>query len=93
MFTAHHYCYIIFITCYQYGREHFDNMNSAPLSRANDKRRNNSVFSMFGMMSLNSWLDIQIDFQKNLILGRRKSCIIIKLKSRETPKAIKQLPI
>ena len=50
-------------------------------------------FQCFGMMSLNSWLDMQIDFQKNLILGRRKSCIIIKLKSRETPKAIKQVPI
>ena len=50
-------------------------------------------FQCFEMMSLNSWLDMQIDFQKNLILGRRKSCIIIKLKSRETPKAIKQVPI
>ena len=43
-------------------------------SRTNDKRKNHSAFSMF-LYIINSWLDIQGDFEKKDILGRKQSCI------------------
>ena len=60
-----YYHYII--CCHYDGREHFgDPAPSSPFTvRANDKRKNNSGFSMFWDI-INSWVDIQTDFQKKM---------------------------
>ena len=39
---------------------------------------------------INSWLNIQIGFEKKGVLGRTKSSINIKQNSDQTPKTIKQ---
>ena len=61
-----------------------------PLSRANGKRKNHSGFSILWDI-INSWLDIQIEFEKN-VLGR-KSPALNKILNIQTPKGINQVSI
>ena len=60
------------------GREHLDGPALPLFSRANEKK-NHSGFSMFWDI-INSWLDIQIGFEKKNVLERKKSCIINKIR-------------
>ena len=48
----------------------------SPVSRANpnEKRKNHSGVSIFWDV-INSWLDIQIDFEKKMVLGRKSTAL------------------
>ena len=53
--------------------------------------QNHSVFSMF--LDVNSRLDIRTDFERNIFLGRKNSCITLKQNTEQAPKAINQRSI